>query len=113
MIRTLCIAAAALVAMSATPVFAKTEIQTKSVTVSFRDLDLGTEQGAEEMLKRLERASRRACRRADGRSEMLTRRDYLACRAEAMETSVAQLNQSLVTERFYAQTARRMLVASK
>jgi UrcA family protein len=64
------------------------EVLTK--TVSFRDLDLSTQHGAQALYVRIEAAAREVCRGTE-----LT--DYDACRARAIEDAVKDVSNPLLS----------------
>lgn len=92
-------AASALTALTAAPAMAH---ETKSV--SYANLDLGTEEGARAMLARINEAARDVCRSHDGRMSVSERRMVRVCVAEATEQTVAQLNSPTVTAMFEGRT---------
>ena len=77
------------------------------VTVSYADLDLGTDSGIETLYQRLRTAARTACNPADtldGRSQVA----FEVCKVEALERAVAQLANARLIARLKGKKAAAM-----
>jgi UrcA family protein len=96
------LAAVSAIAAIATPAAAETQRDEVSVRVSYRGLDLTTERGANRLLNRIENAAERACGSNEGRLTLAERRAARACEAEAMQRTVASLNDTMVTRQYLA-----------
>ncbi|MFZ4121407.1 MAG: UrcA family protein [Caulobacterales bacterium] len=101
------LAAAATLTAFALPAAAETTFETRSISVSYADLDLSSQRDASRMLVRLDRAAARACG-ADyhGRTTLEQRRDAQACQRETLERAVASLNSSQLASAFEARLTR-------
>jgi UrcA family protein len=71
--------------------------------VSYAQLDLASEAGAETLYRRLERAAERVCGNADHRrTSLVERRAFNRCVDSTLETAISAINAPLVQERFAA-----------
>lgn len=108
MLRKTLAAVVALTAITGFALPATAETRTEQVAVSYHDLDLTTESGAEQMLVRIERAAERACSALyPGRLSLTERRERRRCAQEALEVAVATLNAPMVLARYQEQTTGR------
>jgi UrcA family protein len=86
--------------MAATPAAAQS-VETESVRVSYADINLESDAGAERFLRRLERAANQVCGAGIGRRMTLQEhREIRKCRSGALEQAVADLGHYNVTSRF-------------
>ncbi len=90
---------AGLMLLTAAPAFAQVETPA-AVTVRADDLDLSTAQGAQRMLRRLERAADRVCGLSIANSFPSQRDEFRSCRAATIATSVNQLGAPEVSAQF-------------
>jgi UrcA family protein len=91
-------AAVAMVSAAVTPAFADPRDASPSITVEYDDLNLGRTADAEDMLVRLEDASRRVCRSAGQGLRGIARFEARqTCEAQSLERAVAQLDAPVVT----------------
>ncbi|WP_120076224.1 UrcA family protein [Aurantiacibacter odishensis] len=70
--------------MAAAPTMASAE-DTQSVRVTYDDLDLSTQNGIEELERRIDRAARQICGNAERTGTHLRNREARACVAETKE----------------------------
>lgn len=92
--------AGAFLAITCATVPAHAETQTMAhVAVPYADLNLGTNDGADAMLNRIQRAATRACggRPETGPLMLVQRQAFNECRAQAISETVIDLNAPLVT----------------
>lgn len=71
------------------------ETEVRTARVSYAGLDLRTEAGGAEMLKRIRKAANRVCFQFDTRAEALA--DERRCRRAAVDQAVSDLNAPVVT----------------
>jgi UrcA family protein len=69
-----------------------------SVAVSYADLNLSQEPGAQAMFQRIKHAAATVCGTAPDLRDAASRAIYDQCRGEAVSHAVAKLNSTLVTE---------------
>ena len=85
------------------------EVIVKHVTVSFDDLNLQTESGAQQLLKRLRSAAIEACGGAPtgGPLDLVAtaKRQFRACRGTAVRTAVTTVDHPVVTAVYLGHTA--------
>jgi UrcA family protein len=62
----------------------------RTVSVRYADADLASAEGVQALYQKLERASRRACRRPDERS-LAARADWRSCRSAALDAAVTEV----------------------
>ena len=73
-------------------------IKMMSKSVSYRDLDISTAQGADSLVSRIRRASKTVCQHGyKGKMSLHERRGYDQCVDEAMQEAVQGVNSSQVT----------------
>lgn len=89
------ICAGAVFVLSSTATRAEDRV-TANVVVSYADLDLSREAGAEAMLHRITTAAREACGVAPDIREMQQRSDYDACVHQATSNAIDNLHAPLV-----------------
>jgi len=70
----------------------------KSVTVSYADLNLAQDQGAQTMFQRIKHAAATVCGAAPGLRELRADAAYEQCRKDAVSHAIAKLNATLVTQ---------------
>ena|SRR5690242_11918733 len=107
MLRTVSLAAiSALLLGAAAPAMAQSVAETNSRVVYIGDVDQGTEEGADIILDRIADASASVCRddRFQGSVANVAATETGRCRVEATETAVADLDNGLVTARYYGLT---------
>lgn len=75
-------------------------IETRTVRVSYADLDLNSDVGARAMLRRLRAATADACEDPVRRLTLHERKKIRACRAEALGQAVAELDNERVSTMF-------------
>lgn len=92
----LCIAA--LLAGGASPAFAQ-DADTR--VVRYADLDLNRAAGADALIGRISRAARSVCGDHTGRQPLQEMRPINTCRAVAMEDAIEDVNNPVVTARYY------------
>jgi UrcA family protein len=63
---------------------------TRTVSVRYAEAELASAEGVQGLYEKLERASRQACRRPDGRS-LAARADWRSCRSAALDAAVAEV----------------------
>jgi UrcA family protein len=73
--------------------YAAAEAPTKSVTVSFADLDLSKTAGAQTLYKRIKGAARRVC----GTKDRYTQESWRKCIEDAIANAVAQVDRPSLT----------------
>ncbi len=94
----LTLAAVAFASAAVTPAFAEPRAAAPSITVAFHDLNLGRSADAEDMLGRLQDASRRVCRSAGHGLRGVDRHQARqTCQNEALTRAVAGLDAPVVT----------------
>ena len=105
LIASLAVASVSLTAHSKEPIV-------NHVMVSYAELDLSKERGADQMLRRLDRAASQACggKPALGPLDLSTRSIYKACVHGALVQAIADLNHPMVSQ-MYAK--RRSVKAHK
>lgn len=94
---------------------AAAEYAPQSAVISYADLDLATERGANSMLRRINRAARDVCGMDTGATLSLgERREARACVRETVEQTVASMAQPVVTALYVERTGRQpaMVLAS-
>lgn len=104
MLRTVSLAAFSIVLLgAAAPVMAQTVAETNSRTVYIGDVDQGSVEGADVILDRIADASASVCRddRFSGSVANVAGTETTRCRVEATETAVADLDNGIVTARYY------------
>jgi UrcA family protein len=82
------------------------ESEMREVRVTYSDLDLSRTQGAAELLRRVNRASRQACGAAHGRVPLDVRAADRACMQAANDRAVAQINNPIVLGLYIERTGR-------
>jgi UrcA family protein len=70
-----------------TPALADSTHETRSIAVSFADLDLGSEAGNQELYRRVKQAARSACGQPDGR-DLRAQFDWRDCQTQAIDRVV-------------------------
>jgi UrcA family protein len=97
------LAAIVVVALGAPAIAAadtKSELQGVSVKVSYADLNLGKQEGAKTLYRRLQQAAKRACDvgslREEGSVKRLT--EARACYSDALSKAVEELDNELLTQ---------------
>jgi UrcA family protein len=114
--RTLLLILAASVSLAAGQASADPEVgpQTVTLKVAYADLDLATDAGAREALRRLDRAASIACGRRPAFGPLMLEQveAWDACRARAVATSVQAMGQPTVS-RLYAGGQTRLASASR
>ena len=88
--------AGAVFVLSSATTYAEDRVVTNAVVVSYADLDLSREAGAEAMLHRITTAAREACGVAPDIREMQQRSDYDACVHQATSNAIDNLHAPLV-----------------
>jgi len=88
-------ALAALACITGSPQAHAQSAEPLTQTVSFRDLDMTSEQGAQVLYVRLQRAAREVCAPYES-LELTRRRAWQSCVDNALGTAVNQLNNPLV-----------------
>jgi UrcA family protein len=73
------------------------EYTTNSVKVSFADLDLSTNAGAETLYKRIQLAANQVCGSYRDRRSMKFYQDWKTCRSQAIENAVAKVDRPTLT----------------
>jgi len=99
------LAAGLSVALLAAPVWADTFAgeNPRAVPVAYQDLDLRQSQDAATMLSRLRTATARACEMRElAQPGPTARRAIRACRDDALETAIRELNEPEVTRQHQA-----------
>jgi UrcA family protein len=82
-------------AMGSTATTHATDLVGPDVTVHYRDLAIGTEQGASRLLKRIEWAASRVCARLDHGS-LPSRANMNACREKLSAAAVSKVNHPML-----------------
>src|SRR5688572_3677803 len=77
------------VGLNASPAVAGDQIVTKSQVVSFTDLNLATDEGAQTLYKRIKLAASQVC---DGADERFGYSEYRKCMTKAVDDAVAKVN---------------------
>ncbi|MBK6289958.1 MAG: UrcA family protein [Gammaproteobacteria bacterium] len=85
---------------------------TRSMTVSYRDLDLSRPAGIGSLYARLERAARAVCVPREVR-DLGMRRDQARCHASAMDNAVANIDNPGLSGFHLAQTGRSVGIESR
>lgn len=80
-------------------------IETRSVAVSYADLDLNREAGVQALYQRLRLAAKQACGSVDTR-DLASRTGWQKCREVALANAVAQLGNERVAARYRADQRR-------
>jgi UrcA family protein len=106
--RSIAIALAALPALAllSTPAMASEHGARHEVRISYADLDLTTQRGADRLLRRVHRAARVACGVSYGKISLLERQQVRACMVEAADRAVAQIDSPAVLARYIERTGR-------
>jgi UrcA family protein len=94
----LVIASAAVLALAA-PAAAQTEPESRVVT--YGELDLNSDAGAEVLVRRIEQASAQVCGEHDGRTNTRQAMINNACEVETAENGVADVNHPRVSAHYY------------
>jgi UrcA family protein len=92
----LCLAAAAALSCAA-PVLAQTSDSVTSVSVKYRDLNIGSPAGAQVLLKRIETAANTACGGAPDIRLLNQWTTFEACRRSAVGRAVAAVDSPMLT----------------
>ncbi|HEU4627395.1 MAG TPA: UrcA family protein [Steroidobacteraceae bacterium] len=97
-------------ALHAPAAFAKLSDDPPSLKVSFKELDLSKQAGAEELYRRITRAANAVCREAfqSPSPAFPTRNEHQKCIEAAIDNAVSEVNQPLVS----ALSKRQTRVAS-
>jgi UrcA family protein len=90
-----CAALASLVCLLANVPASADPVQTRSVTVNFRDLDVATNAGATTLYRRIQGAARLVCG-YEG-SDFIERRIWKDCYNQAIDHAVTKVNNPLLT----------------
>jgi UrcA family protein len=97
-----------LFALVATP---SADAAPRAVAVSYHDLDLATDDGADRLIERIERASRRSCRFA--RHTQSEWAGYKACRAETTLQTISRFGHPIVLARYERRRDSAVQLASR
>ena len=92
----LCLAAAATLACAA-PVLAQTSDTAPSVSVKYRDRDIGSPAGAQVLLGRIEAAANTACGGAPDIRQLDQLASFEACRRSAVARAVVAVDSPMLT----------------
>ena len=103
---------AAIMAAAAVPAMAQTSDDAISVTVSYRDLDIGHAAGAKALYERITAASARACGDASDERDLGRRAAIDQCRSLAIRQAVASVGSPALSA-MAGQSADGMRVASR
>jgi UrcA family protein len=103
----LCIAA--LLASAAIPAVAQ-EVQPRSRVVTYGDLNLNNPYGAHVMVRRIENASREVCGDRSGPRPLNENGSVHACRVDATENAVSDLDHPMVTAEYYGDRGGNVVV---
>jgi UrcA family protein len=82
------------------------------VRIRFRDLDLGSSEGAATLYQRIERAARLVCRDSSAPWDGSSARTFDHCHATAVEDAVATINQPRLTALHVEKSARAAQVGA-
>jgi UrcA family protein len=102
LIETAWVAAALLAASPVTPVRAD---ESKSVSVSFADLNLASEAGRDALHRRIERAAEQACAAAKANSTTRIQSQYRSCLTQARASATRQVEASIAAASVAANVA--------
>lgn len=110
MLPALAVSALAFAAM-ATPLAAK-ETSRNAVTLSYADLDLTSEAGANALLRRVDRAARQVCGITHAQRGLF-QRQRRQCVAETVGETVAKIDAPVVTQMHATREGQRMIFAAR
>lgn len=107
MIRTtLCVLAATMsIALTAAPASAQ-PAERYHARISYADLDIGNQTGADALLDRFNRASRAACGQRMGKRSLGENTRLRACRTDFVEEAVIEARSAMVAQRYRARGGR-------
>lgn len=106
------LAVTALAFAAATTPLAASEADRNAVEVRYADLNLGSEQGADVLLRRLDRAAKQVCG-MDTSQRGFLRRQQRACYAETLNHAVAAIDAPMVTQIYAQRQGQRTVFAAR
>lgn len=107
MLRTLKFATlSALALCAASPAFSEDNnvAQPQQQVVYYGDLDVYSDAGAEALIRRVQQAADSVCGEHPGPATIQESRSVGSCRVQTAETAISDINNSIVTARYYGYT---------